>query len=423
MQNRRLKVALATAVLSVVVVNVALIPLWDGEHVPHETEGGKNATQQSEGHPARSDVAGGSKHTERQTEAKPTTVDVSPASDVLGRDVVIAELKNAYICSYMAKAERITGKSGCQVKCPAAGLPADRWCQVYTNPSKDDIARADAVVYHPGRKVPVSQAHPKQWSVMWYGESQEKHPEMYTDTYLSQYNAHVVYKKWSKYHFSWTQRFEQEFTNFAKTRKQWVPWEQRRTAVAVVSNCKYHTTNRSAVMAELDRLLQMKTQGREQLFMFGGCHPGREKDIIKREHPSCKVKSEKERYKEKMCILRQYKFVVSIDNSRDEGYVTEKVYHALISGAVPLYAGAPDIEDFVPLPNSVLKIEPSASLGPIVDYMLKASSPPPETEWWEKSWSKEFLASLHGENPACRICSDIYRGVLPPKFDSYALSP
>lgn len=41
--------------------------------------------------------------------------------------------------------------------------------------------------------------------------------------------------------------------------------------------------------------------------------------------------------------ISQYKFYLAIENSRHTGYVTEKLYNALLSDAIPVYWGAPDV--------------------------------------------------------------------------------
>ena len=47
-------------------------------------------------------------------------------------------------------------------------------------------------------------------------------------------------------------------------------------------------------------------------------------------------------------VLGRYKFYIALENSITEDYVTERFYHALAAGSVPLYRGAPNIADFAP---------------------------------------------------------------------------
>jgi hypothetical protein len=40
-----------------------------------------------------------------------------------------------------------------------------------------------------------------------------------------------------------------------------------------------------------------------------------------------------------------YKFVICCENSRHQGYITEKIISAMLANAIPIYLGAPDITD------------------------------------------------------------------------------
>ena len=58
---------------------------------------------------------------------------------------------------------------------------------------------------------------------------------------------------------------------------------------------------------------------------------------------------------DKRALLRRYMALLAAENSIELDYVTEKVYAGLITGAVPVYYGAPNVEKFVPS-NSVIKV-------------------------------------------------------------------
>ena len=363
------------------------------------------------------------------TDAPSEASDAPEALSLQKKQVVIVEQKHQYICSYMETRKdssdvlKAAGyKNGCVAVCPSLNARGGQ-CLVVVDVNDHTLGSADAIVYHPGRGLPVVRTKKTQWTAMWYGESKEKHPEKYTPQYLAQYDAHVVYEGWSSYRFSWTQRFRADFEAIEDAKKAWIPWHKRRTAAAVVSNCKYHTTNRTEVMHALDTLIRKHSGGEDRLYLFGSCHPGRNKDSISAEHPECKSKkknpSATEKYREKMCVLRRYRYVISIDNSRDASYVTEKVYHSLISGAVPIYAGAANIDGFVPLPSSILQVDPAADLDPIARRLTSKEdkrTPPPEQLWHTLTadqWSPAFLANLRLPNPACTMCADIAAGIKP----------
>lgn len=51
---------------------------------------------------------------------------------------------------------------------------------------------------------------------------------------------------------------------------------------------------------------------------------------------------------EQRCVLQRYRYALPFENTVEDDYVTEKVYNALLSGAVALYIGAPNIAMYVP---------------------------------------------------------------------------
>jgi len=52
-------------------------------------------------------------------------------------------------------------------------------------------------------------------------------------------------------------------------------------------------------------------------------------------------------YEDKLNILQNYRFCFCIENYRLPGYITEKIFDALVAGSVPVYLGAPDVSEFV----------------------------------------------------------------------------
>lgn len=61
-------------------------------------------------------------------------------------------------------------------------------------------------------------------------------------------------------------------------------------------------------------------------------------------------------YKTKLDIIKQYKFTIAFENAISRDYVTEKFFDPLILGSVPVYFGAPNIEDFSPGENSYIDV-------------------------------------------------------------------
>ena len=83
----------------------------------------------------------------------------------------------------------------------------------------------------------------------------------------------------------------------------------------------------------------------------------------------------------KLNLLGSYMFCFAFENSDQPGYASEKYYHALASGCLPVYMGAPDIDLYLPAPNAVIHANDfadGASLGQYLRYLLTNT-----TAYWE----------------------------------------
>jgi hypothetical protein len=52
--------------------------------------------------------------------------------------------------------------------------------------------------------------------------------------------------------------------------------------------------------------------------------------------------------KGKLALANDYLFTIAFENTFDYDYITEKIWHAFITGSVPIYYGAPNIYDWLP---------------------------------------------------------------------------
>ncbi|KAL3634714.1 GDP-fucose protein O-fucosyltransferase 2 [Castilleja foliolosa] len=114
------------------------------------------------------------------------------------------------------------------------------------------------------------------------------------------------------------------------------------------------------------------------------------------------------------CAMSHYKFVLAIENTVTESYVTEKLFYALDSGAVPNYFGAPNVGDFVP-PHSIIDVTRFSSLEKLAAYVESIANDPvayAEYHAWRRcgvlgNYGKTRAASL--DTLACRVCEDVSR--------------
>lgn len=95
-------------------------------------------------------------------------------------------------------------------------------------------------------------------------------------------------------------------------------------------------------------------------------------------------------YHEKKQILSRYLFHLAIENDIEPGHITEKVYHALISGSVPIYLGGDeDMKKFSPDPLAVIFVSDYENISMLVDYLKYLISN--ETAYERhRAWRKTF---------------------------------
>ncbi|PKU70828.1 alpha-(1,4)-fucosyltransferase [Dendrobium catenatum] len=114
------------------------------------------------------------------------------------------------------------------------------------------------------------------------------------------------------------------------------------------------------------------------------------------------------------CAMSHYKFVLAIENTVTESYVTEKLYYALDAGAVPIYFGAPNVWDFVP-PNSIIDGSKFSSMSELASYVKAVADDPvayAEFHGWRRcgvlgNYGRVRAASL--DTLPCRLCEFVSR--------------
>lgn len=114
------------------------------------------------------------------------------------------------------------------------------------------------------------------------------------------------------------------------------------------------------------------------------------------------------------CAMSHYKFVLAIENTMTDSYVTEKLFYALDSGAVPIYFGAPNVRDFVP-PHSIINGNEFSSLQELASY-VKALANDPVAYAEYHAWRRCGVLGNYGKTRAvsldtlpCRLCEAVGR--------------
>lgn len=72
--------------------------------------------------------------------------------------------------------------------------------------------------------------------------------------------------------------------------------------------------------------------------------------------------------KNKLEAISKYKFNLTIENLRYEGYVTEKILEAMVAKTIPVYMGAPDITEYIPK-GCFIDLRDFKTLDDLYEYM------------------------------------------------------
>lgn len=116
--------------------------------------------------------------------------------------------------------------------------------------------------------------------------------------------------------------------------------------------------------------------------------------------------------RDKMGLLRRYRFALAFENSEEEDYVTEKYFQALVAGSVPIVVGAPNIHDYEPSPNSIIHVNSAtpdglAKISNRIKYLMANATAYEEMLAWKRAGPGEkfrALVDMSSTHSACRLC-------------------
>ena len=75
-------------------------------------------------------------------------------------------------------------------------------------------------------------------------------------------------------------------------------------------------------------------------------------------------------------VYKDYRFVIAMENNRVNNYVTEKVLNALISGAIPIYWGYPELVKKIFNKKAIIFVQDFSSLEECAEYIIKVDTTP-----------------------------------------------
>jgi hypothetical protein len=68
-------------------------------------------------------------------------------------------------------------------------------------------------------------------------------------------------------------------------------------------------------------------------------------------------------------MFANFMFVLAFENSNTTDYISEKVYNALLAGAIPIYSGSANIDEWLPHPDAVIRTDDFASPAALAEHL------------------------------------------------------
>ena len=103
-------------------------------------------------------------------------------------------------------------------------------------------------------------------------------------------------------------------------------------------------------------------------------------------------------YRTKLEVMKRYRFTLAFENAIGEDYVTEKFYEPLLSGSVPVYLGAPNIDRYTPASSAFIDVrkypDPKDLAKVIQDYCRDERKYARFFDWKKRPMNPVFVRLL-----------------------------
>jgi hypothetical protein len=112
----------------------------------------------------------------------------------------------------------------------------------------------------------------------------------------------------------------------------------------------------------------------------------------------------------KLEAIAHYKFTLAFENSIARDYVTEKFWDPLRVGSVPVYLGAPNVDEIAPADDCYIDVRRYRNPRQVAQYLLWLDAHPDEYEkylaWKQRGFRQQFLDLIERLRPSsvCRLC-------------------
>ncbi|KAM9986821.1 hypothetical protein ACTFIY_011244 [Dictyostelium cf. discoideum] len=193
-------------------------------------------------------------------------------------------------------------------------------------------------------------------------------------------------------------------------------WDKRNnSAIFISSNCVDGLSlSRTNLVKELSKIIKIES--------LGNCLNDNIVNIKSKEE----LGSIYSRIEYNMEIYKKAKFVICFENENSTNYVTEKVYTALYAGAIPIWMGAENIDQYVPT-GSIINGNQFNNINEIGEHIKLIMDGKIDYKryfnWKENQSSSSSSSSLESKvidklkrcintvDMKCKICETIYKSI------------
>lgn len=247
-------------------------------------------------------------------------------------------------------------------------LPTCQRCPVRFEVTNDRGRQehADIVLYYiPSLSKAITiSSHPGQISVASSMESEVLYPLLADTKFMAQFDVTMTYQQsadiWCAY---FSADLLTEITQPPRPKIAAVP------VACFISNTSHTSNDRQTYLMELMQYIAVDS--------YGSTLPN-------------KVLAEDNGRATKLDVCADYAFTLAFENSCCQDYVSEKFFDPLVSGSVPVYIGAPNIDEYAPADNSYINALDFSGPKELAQFLNRLYQ---DTEAYEQylAWKQQHL--------------------------------
>lgn len=264
-------------------------------------------------------------------------------------------------------------------------LPDCPWpCRLLFDPAR--LPEADVVVFH----IPTLQdtidveERPGQLWVAWSMESDANYPCLADPAFLQQFDLTMTYRRDADV---WVPFLGPD--TLVQMRAAPQPKTESAPAVYFASNPR-DRSGRQRYVSELMQHLAIDSYGR--------CLRNR-------------TLAHDEGRRSKLETIARYKFTLAFENSIAHDYVTEKFFDPFIAGSVPVYLGAPNVDEFAPGDHAFIDVSDFRGPAQLAEYLRELAADDARYDeylaWKGRPLRERFvrMAESVAVHPICRLAA------------------